>query len=76
MILVTFFAPCMEGNSIGIISEAGCPGIADPGADIVRYSSSKRIKSYPLSRSFFTFISNDGKRAQWAKFCFQWLFTY
>ena len=43
-----FFAPCMEGNSIGIISEAGCPGIADPGADIVRIAHQKGLKVIPL----------------------------
>ena len=43
-----FLAPCMEGNSIGIISEAGCPGIADPGADIVRIAHQKGLKVIPL----------------------------
>ncbi len=44
----SFIAPCFEGNSIGIISEAGCPGIADPGADIVRIAHQKGIKVVPL----------------------------
>ena len=26
--------PALEGNDIGIVSEAGCPGVADPGAQI------------------------------------------
>jgi len=43
-----FLDPCMEGNSIGIISEAGCPGIADPGADIVRIAHQKGLKVIPL----------------------------
>ena len=43
-----FLAPCMEGKSIGIISEAGCPGIADPGADIVRIAHQKGLKVIPL----------------------------
>ena len=38
----------MEGNSIGIISEAGCPGIADPGADIVRIAHQRGLKVIPL----------------------------
>lgn len=43
-----FLKPCMEGYSIGIISEAGCPGIADPGADIVRIAHQKNLKVIPL----------------------------
>ena len=43
-----FLKPCMEGYSIGIISEAGCPGIADPGADIVRIAHQKGLKVIPL----------------------------
>ena len=36
------------GNPIGIISEAGCPAIADPGADIVAIAQQKNIKVVPL----------------------------
>lgn len=34
---------------IGIISEAGCPGIADPGAEIVKIAHQKGIKVIPLT---------------------------
>ncbi|MGQ0829046.1 MAG: SAM-dependent methyltransferase [Bacteroidota bacterium] len=37
-----------EGKNIGIISEAGCPGIADPGADVVKIAHDKNIKVVPL----------------------------
>jgi 16S rRNA (cytidine1402-2'-O)-methyltransferase len=37
------------GRSIGIISEAGCPGIADPGAEVVAIAHRKNIKVVPLS---------------------------
>ena len=37
-----------EGENIGLLSEAGCPGIADPGADIVKIAHSKKIKVVPL----------------------------
>ena len=36
------------GKNIGIISEAGCPGIADPGAEVVKLAHSKNIKVVPL----------------------------
>jgi len=37
-----------EGKNIGIISEAGCPGIADPGADVVKMAHEKNIQVVPL----------------------------
>lgn len=43
-----FINPCLSGFSIGIISEAGCPGIADPGAEIVRLAHKKNIRVIPL----------------------------
>lgn len=46
--LPTFLNPCLEGQNIGIISEAGCPAIADPGADIVSIAHEKGIEVVPL----------------------------
>ena len=43
-----FLQPAMEGNNIGIISEAGNPGIADPGADIVSIAHRKGLQVVPL----------------------------
>lgn len=43
-----FLQPCLEGNDIGILSEAGCPGIADPGADVVKIAHEKNIRVIPL----------------------------
>ncbi|MDR2682362.1 MAG: SAM-dependent methyltransferase [Dysgonamonadaceae bacterium] len=40
--------PIENGHSIGIISEAGCPAIADPGADVVAIAQQKNIKVVPL----------------------------
>jgi len=37
-----------KGKNIGVVSEAGCPGIADPGADVVKIAHSKGIKVVPL----------------------------
>lgn len=37
-----------QGKNIGIISEAGCPGIADPGAEVVRLAHEKNITVRPL----------------------------
>lgn len=43
-----FLNGCLEGNDIGLLSEAGCPAIADPGADIVKIAHEKNIKVIPL----------------------------
>lgn len=40
--------PCVEGKDIGLMSEAGCPGIADPGAAIVKLAHEKGIQVIPL----------------------------
>lgn len=40
--------PTLEGNDIGILSEAGCPGIADPGAELVALAHTKGIHVKPL----------------------------
>jgi 16S rRNA (cytidine1402-2'-O)-methyltransferase len=40
--------PCLKGKNVGVISEAGCPGVADPGALIVAQAHSNGIKVIPL----------------------------
>ena len=39
---------CFKGKSVGLISDAGCPGIADPGALIVSKAHALKIKTVPL----------------------------
>lgn len=43
-----FLQPCLEGHDVGVLSEAGCPGIADPGADVVKIAHEKNIRVIPL----------------------------
>lgn len=47
--LFDYLNPAFEGHNIGIISEAGCPCIADPGAKIVSLAHEKNIKVIPLT---------------------------
>ena len=47
-VLPTFLDPCISGLDVGLLSEAGAPGIADPGADLVRLAHTKRIQVVPL----------------------------
>lgn len=44
----TFLEPIGQGQHIGVMSEAGCPGVADPGADVVRIAHEKGICVIPL----------------------------
>jgi len=46
--LPDLFKPLKEGHDIGVISEAGCPGVADPGALAVHYAHRHRIPVVPL----------------------------
>jgi len=43
-----FLDDCKSGKSMGLLSEAGCPGIADPGADIVKLAHDNNIQVVPL----------------------------
>ena len=43
-----FFNELKAGKDVGLMSEAGCPGIADPGADIVAEAHKLGIKVVPL----------------------------
>ena len=46
--LAELLAPLLAGHDLGIISEAGCPGIADPGADLVLLAHHHGIRVVPL----------------------------
>jgi 16S rRNA (cytidine1402-2'-O)-methyltransferase len=43
-----FIQPLLRGENIGLMSESGCPGIADPGAVIAKLAHEKGIQVVPL----------------------------
>lgn len=43
-----YLAPLSKGESVGVISEAGCPAVADPGADVVAIAQRKNYPVVPL----------------------------
>ncbi|HEY8936126.1 MAG TPA: SAM-dependent methyltransferase [Cyclobacteriaceae bacterium] len=47
-VLKTFFEPVTNGFNLGIISESGCPGVADPGALAVNYAHEQELQVIPL----------------------------
>lgn len=46
--LPSYLEPCKKGVDVGLLSEAGCPGVADPGAEIVKLAHQNNIKVVPL----------------------------
>jgi 16S rRNA (cytidine1402-2'-O)-methyltransferase len=47
--LPSFLAPAIElGKNVGLMSEAGCPGVADPGADVIRLAHELGLDVVPL----------------------------
>lgn len=44
----SLLAPALDGHDIGVISEAGCPAVADPGADLVAVAQRKGLEVIPL----------------------------
>lgn len=46
--IINYLDPLISGQAMGVISEAGCPAIADPGADVVAMAQEKGIKVSPL----------------------------
>lgn len=43
-----YLNPLAEGHFMGVISEAGCPAVADPGADVVAIAQRRNLKVVPL----------------------------
>ena len=45
--IAAIMAPVLDGNNIGVLSESGCPGIADPGSMAVRFAHQNGISVVP-----------------------------
>lgn len=46
--LAALLAPARDGADVGVLSDAGCPGVADPGAALVAAAHAARIRVVPL----------------------------
>jgi 16S rRNA (cytidine1402-2'-O)-methyltransferase len=46
--LPEFLVPLVAGRDIGLLSEAGCPAVADPGAELIRLAHAAGIRVVPL----------------------------
>lgn len=68
--LPTFLKPLDEGKNVGVLSEAGCPGVADPGAEIVNLAQEKGIKVVPLVGPSSILLSLMASGFNGQSFCF------
>ncbi|MCP5269067.1 MAG: SAM-dependent methyltransferase [Zoogloeaceae bacterium] len=46
--LTALLSPLLEGKNVGLISEAGCPAVADPGANLVALAHRRGIRVVPM----------------------------
>ena len=65
-----YLDPLKNGFPMGIISEAGCPGIADPGALVVEMAHNKNIPVIPLTGPSSIFLSLMASGFNGQSFCF------
>ena len=65
-----YLKPLLAGQSMGVISEAGCPAVADPGADVVAIAQRKNLKVVPLVGPSSIIMSVMGSGFNGQSFCF------
>lgn len=68
--LKEFFKPLEEGNNLGVLSESGCPGVADPGALAVNYAHQHAIVVVPLVGPSSLLLSLMGSGLNGQRFSF------
>lgn len=68
--LATLLAPAMQGHDIGLISEAGLPGVADPGAAVVRAAHQLGLRVVPISGPSSLVLALAGSGLQGQSFAF------
>lgn len=64
-----YLKPLVEGQPMGVISEAGCPAVADPGADVVAIAQRKNLRVVPLVGPSSIILSVMGFRLQRTELC-------
>ncbi len=65
-----FLEPCIKGANMGVISEAGVPGIADPGAEVVAIAHKRKIKVIPLTGPSSVVLALMASGLNGQQFCF------
>lgn len=68
--LPRLLAPVLAGQRIGLLSEAGCPGVADPGAALVALAHQHRIPVVPLVGPSALLLALMASGLNGQRFCF------
>ena len=68
--LNTLMQALAEGNDVGLLSEAGCPGVADPGARVVAEAHRKGYKVVPLTGPSSLLLALMASGLDGQRFCF------
>jgi 16S rRNA (cytidine1402-2'-O)-methyltransferase len=68
--ILEFLKPAKEGHSIGLLSEAGCPAVADPGALIVAAAHKLNITVKPLVGPSSLLLALMASGLDGQRFCF------
>lgn len=69
--IASYLEPLKSRNPMGVISEAGCPAIADPGADVVAIAQSQSLRVIPLVGPSSIIMSLMGSGFNGQSFAFQ-----
>ncbi len=69
--LPTLLQPLLRGHDVGLMSEAGCPAIADPGAELVRLAHRHGVPVKPLIGPSSILLALMASGANGQRFSFQ-----
>ncbi len=68
--VASMLEPVLEGHDIGVVSEAGCPAVADPGADLVAAAQRAGVEVVPLVGPSSIIMSLMASGFNGQNFCF------
>lgn len=68
--IAQLLAPLRQGRDVGLMSEAGCPAVADPGADLVRAAHRANVPVVPLVGPSSILLALMGSGLSGQRFCF------
>lgn len=68
--IAALLAPLKAGKDVGLMSEAGCPAVADPGAELVRAAHGENIAVVPLVGPSSILLALMGSGLGGQRFCF------
>lgn len=68
--IASFLSPLKKGKDAGLISEAGCPVVADPGSDLIRMAHAQSIRVSPLVGPSSILLALMGSGFNGQHFCF------